>query len=170
MQIRSTSLFLAVSATLALAACGSESKVGPTPPAPLFQTGEVIALQSDTGKFLSRISRSGLDPVEAAKDAVDAFSRFRVTVLEDGKVALAADNGQWLSRIRRSGNDPVEAATATIDAFSRFTVTKLDENTVALQADNGMYLSRIRRGALDPIEAANATIDTFSRFRITRLQ
>ena len=168
---RFTSLFLAVSATVALSACGSSSPAGPTPvPTPLFQTGEIIALQSDTGKFLSRVSRSGLDPVEAAKDVIDAFSRFRVTVLEDGKVALAADNGQWLGRIRRSGNDPVEAAAAGIDAFSRFTVTRLDEQTVALQADNGLYLSRIKRGDLDPIEAAKATIDTFSRFRITRLQ
>jgi hypothetical protein len=136
-----------------------------------LQTGDLIALQADTGAYLSRIGEQG---IEASKPGIDEFSRFTVTVVGDGEIALQADTGKYLSRINRGpGKDPIEAAKTfvdriAIDPFSRFTVTYFEEeNRIALQADTGKYLSRINRGpGKDPIEAAKTTIDPYCKFSV----
>jgi hypothetical protein len=81
-----------------------------------------LVLQADNGKYLSRIRRGTLDPIEAAKTQVDVFCMFTVTVLDNGKIALKADNGKYLSRIRRGTIDPIEAAKSKIDYFCQFRV------------------------------------------------
>ncbi len=46
--------------------------------------GGKIALQSDNGRFLSRINYGGAggqNPIEAAKDAIDPYSQFQVEIL-----------------------------------------------------------------------------------------
>lgn len=142
-----------------------------------LKTGDTISLQGDTGKYVSRINRGSTDPAEVAKESIDPYSKFKVTVLDGGKIALQADNGKYLSRINRDGGanqyNPVEAAKDSIDPYSQFKVTVFDGGRIALQADNGKYLSRINRdgGAnkYNPLEAAKDTIDPpFTQFKIVK--
>jgi hypothetical protein len=84
---------------------------------------KAFSLQGDNGQYLSRIRRSGIDRIEAAKPQLDPpFTSFDLVKLPNGKVAFKADNGLYLSRIRRGGIDPVEAAKTDIDVFSQFTL------------------------------------------------
>ena len=39
-----------------------------------IDTGNTIALQADSGLYLSRIARGPDNPIEAEKDSIDAFS------------------------------------------------------------------------------------------------
>jgi hypothetical protein len=129
--------------------------------------GMTIALQADTSKFWSRIDRDS-NPIGAAKEALDPFCQFKVTVLPNNKITLQADNALFLSRINRGANlDPVEATKKVADVFCQFKVTVLPNNKITLQADNDLFLSRINRGAnLDPIEATKKVADAFCQFKV----
>jgi hypothetical protein len=138
-----------------------------------LKTGDTISLQGDTGKYVSRINRGSADPAEVAKESIDPYSQFKVTVLEGGKIALQSDTGKYLSRINRGSTNPVEAAKDSIDPYSQFKVTVFDGGRIALQADNGKYLSRINRdgGAnkYNPLEAAKDNNDPpFTLFKIVK--
>jgi len=129
-----------------------------------FKTGDTISLKGDNDKYLNRIIRGNLDPIEATNNAIDPYSKFVVTVLADGTIALKADNGKYLSRIIRGNLDPIEAMEAakdSIDAYSQFNVTVLADGKIVLKADNDKYLSRINRGRINPIEATKNTSDVF---------
>ena len=57
---------------------------------------EIIALKADTGKYLSRINRgTDLDPIEAAKDRIDAYSKFFVTQQPNGKFVFKPGASNW---------------------------------------------------------------------------
>ena len=43
-------------------------------------TGNTIALQADSGLYLSRIGRGDLNPIEAAKGSIDQWSQFKVVL------------------------------------------------------------------------------------------
>ncbi|MEH1828312.1 MAG: hypothetical protein V7L22_23760 [Nostoc sp.] len=136
-----------------------------------LKTGDTIALRSDTGKYLSRINRGSVNPAEAAKDAIDPYSKFKVTVLDGNKVALQADTGKYLSRINytSNGRNTIEAAKDTVDPYSQFNVKVLDGGKIALQSDTGKFLSRINYGGAggqNPIEAAKDAIDPYSQFQV----
>ena len=47
-----------------------------------LQTGDVIALQADTGLYLSRIARGDTNPIEAEKDSIDPYSQFTITLIQ----------------------------------------------------------------------------------------
>jgi hypothetical protein len=138
----------------------------PTPAPPTLRTGQIIALRADNGMYLSRISRPGKEPIEAAKSALDIFCQFTVTTLANGQIALQADTGKYLSRISRPNMEPIEAAKSALDIFSQFTVTTLANGQIALQADTGKYLSRISRPNMEPIEAAKNALDIFCQFTL----
>jgi len=87
-----------------------------------IDTGNTIAIQADNGLYLSRIGRGDLNPIEAAKGSIDAYSQFKVTILANGQIALQADSGLYLSRIGRGDLNPIEAAKGSIDAYSQFKV------------------------------------------------
>jgi len=40
-----------------------------------------IALQADSGLYLSRIARGDTNPIEAAKESIDVYSQFKVILL-----------------------------------------------------------------------------------------
>lgn len=130
-----------------------------------FMSGDVIALQGDNRLYLSRIARDGTHPIEAAKSSIDEFSKFKVTVLPNGKITLQADTSGYLSRISRGGPNPIEAVKVIDDVHSQFTVELLSGDQIALKADTGRYLSRVNRGATNPVEAAKDLVDVPSRFR-----
>ncbi len=91
-----------------------------------FKTGDTISLKGDNDKYLNRIIRGNLDPIEAmeaAKDSIDAYSQFNVTVLADGKIVLKADNDKYLSRINRGRINPIEATKNTSDVFFQCVVS-----------------------------------------------
>jgi cytolysin (calcineurin-like family phosphatase) len=134
-----------------------------------LRTGDRIALRADNWKLLSRINRGQADPIEAAKDAPDSFTSFKVTDLGNGRIALQADNGKFLSRINRGQIDPIEAAKDTQDDFTSFKMTDLGSGQIALQADTGKYWSRINPGTSNPIEAAKTTRDPFCAFTVVLL-
>ena len=134
-----------------------------------INTGDTIAIQADDGLYLSRIARGDENPIEAAKDSIDVYSQFKVTILANGQIALQADSGLYLSRLARGDENPIEAAKDSIDAYSQFKVTILANGQIALQADSGLYLSRIARGDENPIEAAKDSIDAFSQFTVVEL-
>ncbi|MEY3867146.1 MAG: hypothetical protein RLZZ338_1037 [Cyanobacteriota bacterium] len=142
--------------------------IGAAPsPSSKFKTGDTISLKADNGKYLSRINRGSVDPIEAAKSVVDPYSKFVVTVLADGKIALKADNGKYLSRINRGSIDAIEAAKDSIDPYSQFTFTVLADGKIVLKADNDKYLSRINRGSIDSIEAAKNPSDVYCQFVVS---
>ena len=137
-----------------------------------LKTGDVIALQADTGVYLSRWSDNDIN---AGKGGIDQYSQFKVTVLTDGQVALQADNGQYLSRW---GDTGIKAGKNDIDVWCKFDVysdvrfldTKIidlkDDTRVAFRADTGKFLSRMGENF---VKAAKDKIDQFSLFKISRL-
>ena len=87
-----------------------------------------IALQADSGLYLSRINRGSTNPIEAAKSTIDVYSQFTITAFDDGIIALRADSGLYLSRINHGGDggtNPIEAAKSTIDVYSQFRIIRL---------------------------------------------
>ena len=128
-----------------------------------------IVLQGDTGRYLSRIRRGGVDAIEVAKPNIDQFCVFKVIKLSDCEYAFRADNGKYLSRIRRNGRDAIEAAKTTIDEYCRFKVSKFAPGVITLLADNNKFWSRINRGSINPVEAAKVIADQYSRFKVVRV-
>ena len=47
-----------------------------------IDTGNTIAIQADSGLYLSRIARGDENPIEAAKDSIDAYSQFKVVLVK----------------------------------------------------------------------------------------
>ena len=77
-------------------------------------------MKADNGKHVSRIHRSGIDAIEAAKEAPDMYCELEL--LAEDKLVLKADTGKYLSRIHRSGIDAIEAAKNYIDPHCKFEV------------------------------------------------
>ena len=129
-----------------------------------------IILQGDNGKYLSRIRRGGIDPIEVAKNSPDIYCEFEVVKNGDGTYSFRADNYKFLSRIYRNRINAIEAAKNHIDMPSRFDVIDHNNGQISLRANNKLYLSRINRGSRDPVEAAKTEADVYSRFTVTKIQ
>ena len=84
----------------------------------------LFAFQADNGLYLSRISRSGYQRIEAAKSTIDPQSKFDVERIDVGRniVTILADNNQYWSRINRAGTHYIEAAKSNPDIHSRFEI------------------------------------------------
>jgi phosphatidylserine/phosphatidylglycerophosphate/cardiolipin synthase-like enzyme len=150
------------------------------PPVAGLRDGDLIGLQADSGKYLSRINRgkdrggNWLDPIEAAAESAGygAPSAFRVEVHGKNLIGLRADNGRYVSRIARPdiGNDfCIEAAAAGVGGPSRFEISDMKNGRMALKADNGNFLSRINYGDINPIEARHKSDKEPSQFTVAPL-
>ncbi len=129
-----------------------------------LETGTIISLIADNGKFLGRVTRDGTERIEAEKNGIDIYGRFIVKALPDNKIALIADNGKFLSRVTRKGIERIEAIGGSIDVYQQFKVIELLNNKIALIADNGKFLSRITRNGINEIEAIGGSIDVYQQF------
>ena len=122
-----------------------------------FHAGHTYVILANNGKYLSRIHRSGVDYIEAEKVSIDWPSRFRASVLGDGKIALRANDGanNYLSRVYRNGLNNIEAAKTSIDVACEFQVES-DESVfppqwngahyIYLKANDGKYWGIVDRG------------------------
>ena len=129
-----------------------------------------VILQGDTGKYLSRIHRGGIDAIEVAKDNPDIYCEFEVVKNGDGTYSFRADNYKFLSRIYRNGINAIEAAKDQIDLPSKFDAIDHNNGQISLRANNKLYLSRINRGSKDPVEASKTEADIYSRFTVTKIK
>ena len=93
-----------------------------------------LSLKSDNGnnKFLSRVTRDGVENIEAAKDPIDIYSQYTVEVdLFHGKwdgatyIYLVADNGKYVGIKDRGGRNNLESSYDIRDDATRFTVLKV---------------------------------------------
>ncbi|WP_181433954.1 fascin domain-containing protein [Pseudomonas protegens] len=78
-------------------------------------TDKKLALQGDTGKFMSRMGATGL---ELSKDSIDQYCQFAYAIdTASGQVSLRGDNGKWMSRMGETG---LQLSKDGIDRFSQF--------------------------------------------------
>ncbi len=126
----------------------------------LSQAQTQVALQSDTGKWLSRCNycQSTVDPSNVdtatvhATDPTTPFVRFQLVDAGGGKIALKADNGNWVARCRDCiiGGVTPDFVTMHVPgtlpppSFAQFTPVLLSNGKYALKADTGLYVSRCR--------------------------
>lgn len=116
----------------------------------LQKSSDVYLLDPSTKRFLSRINR-GLNYIEAAKQWPDVYCKFKMLLLNNGKVAFQADNGKYLSRIAYSNNavDPrnyIQPSKGSADYFSQFEYDYIPDGgpwegagTITLKSENGRY-------------------------------
>ena len=141
----------------------------------VFQAGHTYVILANNGKYLSRIRRGEIDYIEAEKVSIDWPSRFRASVLGDGKIALRANDGEnnYLSRVYRGGLNNIEAAKTSIDVACEFQV-EVDDSGVSqwngahyiyIKANDGKYWGIVDRGDQNgKIEANYESKNDASRF------
>ena len=147
------------SSTSATAACPSQSLSF------LQKSSDVYLLDPSTNKFLSQ----GRDYIEATEQPYDATCKFKMLLLNNGKVAFLANNGKYLSRIAYSnnavdGNNYIEAAKASADYFSQFEYEYTPDGgpwegagTIALKSENGRYWSVSSMNGANPVKPLATT-------------
>ena len=128
-----------------------------------------IVLQGDSGLYLSRFTRHGVNRIEVVKPTPDQFCVFDVIENSDGSYSFKADSGKYLSRYTRHGVNNIEAVKDSIDIYSKFKVTSLGNGQITVQADSGLYWSRYTRYGINGVEAVKYTPDLYSRFTVTRV-
>ncbi|MDB9537445.1 hypothetical protein PN451_16685 [Dolichospermum planctonicum CS-1226] len=116
-----------------------------------------VALQADTGKWLSRCRNCqnviGNNPdtatIHITKPTNDQpYAQFEVVNVGNGKIALKADTGKYLARCNScivGGSSPDSATIHVTDPsapYAQFTPELLDNGKYALKADTGKYLAR----------------------------
>ncbi|ETV89962.1 hypothetical protein H310_15199, partial [Aphanomyces invadans] len=168
--------------------------LGATPPtescACKFKTGDVIALQGDTGMFATRC-RNCL-PGAAYPDSVNfqgpindgtPYSYWTVENTGDGKLALKGDLGNYLSRC----NNCVSGAAYPDQAFvhvtdwrsgpwAQWTCEEANNGKIALKADTGKYLARCNNcnpgGPADVafVHVSNWRDGDWSQFKVVKKQ
>ncbi|OQS06923.1 cytochrome P450 [Thraustotheca clavata] len=120
-----------------------------------LKTGDVIALQADTGKYFARCS--DCIPNAAFPDAAfvhapnskDSSSHWTVTAIKNGKVALQGDNGKFLARCTNCAPYAIHESEAFIHvedwnegAWAQWSCEATDNGKIALADDTGKYLAR----------------------------
>lgn len=127
-------------------------------------TYDLVAFQADDGRWLSRIQRDGLHPIEVSKSTPDEYCWFRVqpySGTNPNLIMLKADNGAMVRMVMRNNVPVLEALGPELHVNCLLAICKL----VQLRARNGNYLKRVNRGdGFNPIEAATPTPDAFSTF------
>ncbi|MHC5932640.1 fascin domain-containing protein [Nostoc sp.] len=116
-----------------------------------------VALQADTGKWLSRCRNCQQvtgDYPDTATVHIDKptddnpYAQFEVVNVGYGKIAFKADTGKYLGRCRNcivGGAYPDSAVfhvTNPLLPYAQFTPELLDNGKYALKADTGKYLAR----------------------------
>ena len=91
--------------------------------------------------------------IGSVKDKPDDESKFKLYILDNGKVALKANNGRYLSCIAYSNNaldnlNHIQPTKGTSNSPSEFEIDYAPEGgpfenigTIALKADNGRYVA-----------------------------
>lgn len=135
---------------------------------PKINWPESITLQSDNGKYLSRMGDHGCEP---SKSDPDRFCDIKVEEIgkadADRNIALKGDNGRYLSRWGGNGGTPYAYfAKGEIDPFCVFRYYSLPDNKIALKGDNNQFLSRYTKDGRDIIVVGKGDADKFSRFTV----
>jgi hypothetical protein len=69
-----------------------------------------LTLKADNQKYLGRVSRNGLDPIEATHPSPNKTASFAYAVLLNGDIIMIADNGKFLRRYPgRDDTNSIEA-------------------------------------------------------------
>ncbi|OQR85081.1 hypothetical protein THRCLA_10789 [Thraustotheca clavata] len=120
------------------------------PAACVFDDGDRIALQADTGKFIARCNNclnNGTDVAFVLAPSVQGHPSTIWKVFNTGRLgtlALQADSGKFLARC----NDcATPAAYIDVDhwsqgSFAQWTCVLANDGRIALRADTGKYLAR----------------------------
>ena len=132
-------------------------------------TVQKIVLQGDTGLYLSRFTRNGVNRIEVVKDTPDKYCVFDVKEHSDGTYSFRADSGKYLSRYTRNGVDNIEAVKDSVDKYCKFIVTSLENGQITVLADNNLYWSRYTRSGINGVEAVKSTPDKYSKFTVTHV-
>ncbi|PTS79449.1 hypothetical protein DBR17_11840 [Sphingomonas sp. HMWF008] len=135
-----------------------------------------VALKADGGthKWLSRINRgTGHDPIEAARDALDDFSRFVLFPGLAGDVLLRADNGQFWGIADAKGGFRIFARGNGREPESKFKVTRCPAigplrtgDLITLKAFNGKFLCKATDGGPDYIRPSQDSVTLECKFRV----
>lgn len=107
-----------------------------------FKHGQTIVLLADNNRYVARINRTEIDPVEAALSEPGSTSQFRVSLRGENRIALMADTGKYIGRVFRNGIHGIEAFHSEVNEFSTFRFTILQNGHVVFIADNGELLGR----------------------------
>lgn len=158
-----------------------------------FTTGTIIALQADTGKWLSRcnncqqtVGNNYPDTITVHIDNPDSsnpYAQFEILDVGGGKIALKADTGKYVARCRNciiNGAYP-DFLTVHVDdpsvPYAQFTPELLDNGKYALKADTGKYVARCRNcstGAAYPdtvtIHVDDPTNAPYAQWSIKRIK
>ncbi len=158
-----------------------------------FTTGTIIALQADTGKWLSRcnncqqtVGNNYPDTITVHIDNPDSsnpYAQFEILDVGGGKIALKADTGKYVARCRNciiNGAYP-DFLTVHVDdpsvPYAQFTPELLDNGKYALKADTGKYVARCRNcstGAAYPdtvtIHVDDPTDAPYAQWSIKRIK
>ncbi|KAF0696315.1 hypothetical protein As57867_012875, partial [Aphanomyces stellatus] len=146
----------------------------PAPNACTFFDGDVLTLQSDTGKYLDRcytcnplvFNSQYFDSatVHVTNPATESWGTWRVYNTGDGRLALQANSGNYLARCAGCAPTAVPGPTYRDQAFvhvsdwhgkdwAQWRCYDVGGGKIALQADTGNYLARCNNciiGALYP--------------------
>ncbi|KYC35634.1 hypothetical protein WA1_07400 [Scytonema hofmannii PCC 7110] len=136
-----------------------------------LQTGDIIALKADNGKYLNLAtsnSYQNLNTIEVEKDVLDRECYFKLIFLQNKRIALMANNDKYWSNLE----NPIIATHNSIESTSLFIVTFLDNGKICLKTENGKYLSRINYGGVsgyNQIEAVKDSLDIFCEFEVIKI-
>lgn len=139
-----------------------------------FTTGTKIALQADTGEWLSRcnncqqtVGNKYPDTVTVHIDNPDSsnpYAQFEILDVGGGKIALKADTGKYVARCHNCithGAYP-DFLTVHVDdpsvPYAQFTPELLENGKYALKADTGKYVARCRNCSIGAAYPDTVTI------------
>ena len=81
-----------------------------------------IAMQSENGKYLSRILQGhNKSFIQAVKDEIDIYSKFTVNYEAENLITLKADNGEYL----HSGDDTFIQTKSNLEDSCRFYISTI---------------------------------------------
>jgi hypothetical protein len=121
------------------------------------QPGDIIALQSDTGKYLARceacipgapVANSAF--IHVVSPSEGPWAKWTVVDAGGGKIALKSDIGTYLARCNKCIPNAhledtafVHATSPSVD-YAKWTVEDAGDDKVGLKSDIGKYLARCR--------------------------
>ncbi|MEM7086115.1 MAG: hypothetical protein AAF489_08030 [Bacteroidota bacterium] len=123
-----------------------------------FRDGDIIALRSDTGKWMTRCNNcqraatSNTVTVHVSANAASqlpTYAKFKVKLMPNGKIALQADTGKFLARCNGClPGGPIDILTVHVSSpnpsYAQFKPVALSNGKYAFLSDNGNYLARCR--------------------------
>ena len=96
-----------------------------------------ITIKGNNNKYVS--SNNGEVAITCDRDSVDAWEKFEVVNLSDGRVALRGSNGKYVSS--ENGTKAMTCNRSAVDEWEKFTWVDLGNCQFALRGSNGKYVS-----------------------------